>query len=411
MNDLPAGWKRAALADVCQVSPRDPALPAAAPFVPMAAVEAGQRYPRYFEEKHLRGGVRAGSGDILFARITPCLENGKLAQVPAGLPPVGGSTEFIVIRPGAEIDPAYLYYWCQEPGVRAKAKSMMAGVTGRMRLNSRELAKFEILFPPVREQRRIVEILEDHFSRLNAATASVGKNIQKLEALRLSILSRTFFGRNEWPADRLLDLLEISIGGVWGGEPGSGDVDVRVLRVTEMKTGGYLVPGTAARRSISKLQLTTRQLQSGDILLEKSGGGPTTPVGRVGLVTELDEPSICANFMQLMRPRADRILPRFLHLYLHALYMRGGTESTQKASTNIRNLKASEYVEIQAPAPDLATQRRVVDEIEVLFRNIIRLEPKAATATSRAESLRKSLLEDAFTGRLTGRRIASKSRR
>lgn len=270
-------------------------------------------------------------------------------------------------------------------------------------LPQQKLRALPVPHPPLIEQKHIVEILEDHLSRLDAATGGVGENRKKLDALRLATLSHALFGKNDWHTERLLDLLEKSIGGLWGSEPGGSDVDVCVLRVTEMRKGGHLALNTAARRSVSKRQLEIRQLRSGDILLEKSGGGPTTPVGRVGLVTELDGPSICSNFMHLMRPRADLVLPRFLHLYLHAFYMRGGTESMQKASTNIRNLKGSEYVQLQVPVPDLATQRMVVDDVGLLFEGIARIESDATKAISRAASLRRTLLEAAFTGSFTGR--------
>ncbi|MGH3901847.1 MAG: restriction endonuclease subunit S [Pseudonocardiaceae bacterium] len=294
----------------------------------------------------------------------------------------------------------YLFYYLMH-----QRDTLVAAGKGATQKNISQtiLKAWPIALAPITEQRHIVEILEDHLSRLDAATVGVDGNTRKLDALRLSILSHAFFGKSSWHSERLLDLVEISIGGLWGSESGGSDVDVRVLRVTEMKRGGRLAPDTAARRSISQRELNTRQLRDGDILLEKSGGGPNTPVGRVGLVTALDGPAICSNFMQLMRPRANRVLPRFLHLYLHAFYMRGGTEPMQKASTNIRNLKASEYVELRVPIPDLVTQRRVVDEVELLFEGIARIEPEATTAVSRAASLRRSLLEAAFTGSLTGR--------
>ena len=100
MTSFESEWHTAALSDVCDVAPRDAPLSADAPFVPMDAVTIGERWPSYHETRGTRAGVRAQAGDVLFARITPCLENGKLAQVPPDLERVGGSTEFIVVRPG-----------------------------------------------------------------------------------------------------------------------------------------------------------------------------------------------------------------------------------------------------------------------------------------------------------------------
>lgn len=167
-----------------------------------------------------------------------------------------------------------------------------------------------------------------------------------------------------WPHRPLADLLDLSIGGVWGKAPGDDEVDVLVARVTELRQGGRLELSTAAHRSITERQLATRRLRPGDLLLEKSGGGPKTPVGRVGLVTGTTVPTVCANFMQLLRPNTQLVEPRFLHLYLHFFHLAGRTEAMQTASTNIRNIKASEYVQLDVPAPTLVEQRRIVELLE-----------------------------------------------
>ncbi|WP_207007811.1 restriction endonuclease subunit S [Nocardioides aromaticivorans] len=199
-----------------------------------------------------------------------------------------------------------------------------------------------------------------------------------------------------WPVVSLQELLETSIGGVWGKEPGVDELDVRVWRVTELKSGGRLDPSTAAHRSISKRQYYSRALRPGDLVLEKSGGGPATPVGRVGLVTAVSEPSVCANFMQLLRPRAEVVESRFLHLYLNHLHASGGTAHMQTASTNIRNLKASAYVELEVPIPSLDEQRRIVaileDHLSRLDAAVLSIELNLA----RLDRLRQSVVDDAF---------------
>lgn len=167
-----------------------------------------------------------------------------------------------------------------------------------------------------------------------------------------------------WHTVPLTEVLEHSIGGAWGSVPGQDEVDVRVIRVTELKNHGRLDSSTAALRSIKKGQLQTRQLRPGDLLLEKSGGGPKTPVGRVGLVRVVEGPTVCANFMQLMRPNPSLVSARFLHLFLNHFYMQGGTLGMQTASTNIRNIKSSDYFTLPVPVPPLAEQRRIVDLLE-----------------------------------------------
>lgn len=205
-----------------------------------------------------------------------------------------------------------------------------------------------------------------------------------------------------WPHRPLADLLDLSIGGVWGKAPGDDEVDVLVARVTELRPGGRLDLSTAAHRSITKRQLATRQLRSGDLLLEKSGGGPKTPVGRVALVPGAAVPTVCANFMQLMRPNAQFVEPRFLHLYLHFFHLAGRTEAMQTASTNIRNIKASEYVQLDVPAPTLVEQRRIVELLEDHLSRLDAAADYASAAERRLSRLRDQLVRDAITGAVGG---------
>ena len=201
-----------------------------------------------------------------------------------------------------------------------------------------------------------------------------------------------------WRIAPLETLLAHSIGGVWGSPPGSEACEVRVLRVTELKGFGELHPQTAAHRSVSKAQLSSRRLRQDDLLLEKSGGGPNTPVGRVGLVPHLSEESVCSNFMQLMRPRADVADPRFLHLYLNHLHAMGATIPLQTASTNIRNIKVSDYAKLAVPVPEISEQRQIVAILEEHLSDLEDAERALDRAARRLAGLREQRVLFALTG-------------
>jgi type I restriction enzyme, S subunit len=201
-----------------------------------------------------------------------------------------------------------------------------------------------------------------------------------------------------WQTLPLAKVLMHSIGGVWGIQPGNGDLDVRVIRVTELKGFGRLEPSTAALRSITRKQFESRQLRPGDLLLEKSGGGPRTPVGRVGLVTHVAESSVCANFMHLLRPDQSQVVPKFLHLYLNYFHLRGGTSSLQVASTNIRNIKASEYLTIRVPVPSLGEQQRIVNILEDHLSRLDVGQPGLQLALKRLASYEQAALANCRDG-------------
>ena len=133
------------------------------PFVDMAAVDAGSRSVDAVEQRaYSGGGSRFQSGDTLMARITPCLENGKVARYRATRQPLAahGSTEFIVIRGRACVtDSEFAYYLTQWEAVRSYAIDQMTGTSGRQRVPTDSLNHLAVPVPPLPEQRAIARIL------------------------------------------------------------------------------------------------------------------------------------------------------------------------------------------------------------------------------------------------------------
>lgn len=132
------------------------------PFVDMKQVEAGHKFVRAAEWRtYTGGGSKFISGDTLMARITPCLENGKIGQYRSddGLP-TNGSTEFIVFRgkPGST-DNEFTYYLITSPDVRNFSIGQMTGTSGRQRVPTDCFSKLTISLPPLSEQRAIAAVL------------------------------------------------------------------------------------------------------------------------------------------------------------------------------------------------------------------------------------------------------------
>ena len=150
--------------DAVDVNPRRPITRGAlAPFVDMAALPAETRDVSKARVKYVgSGGSRFTNGDTLFARITPCTENGKTGLV--GCLAAGevatGSTEFIVLGPRQDLAlPRYVYYLAKNPTFRSFAVSRMRGTSGRQRVPANVFDDFEVGVPPLPEQRNIAAIL------------------------------------------------------------------------------------------------------------------------------------------------------------------------------------------------------------------------------------------------------------
>ena len=133
------------------------------PFIDMAAVHAGSRWVYANKQrKYAGGGSRFQGGDTLMARITPCLENGKIARYRSTdtITTAYGSTEFIVIRGRPNVtDTGFAYYLTRWSEVRTYAISQMTGTSGRQRVPTSALDHIYVPIPPLPEQRAIAHIL------------------------------------------------------------------------------------------------------------------------------------------------------------------------------------------------------------------------------------------------------------
>ncbi len=133
------------------------------PFVEMAAVDPGRLTVSASRRRLFKsGGARFRSGDTLFARITPCLENGKIAQFKGeSEDSVGfGSTEFFVFRarPGVS-DPAFVCYLARSDLLRGPAEKSLSGTSGRQRADLNSFVDLPVPAPPLSTQRKIAAIL------------------------------------------------------------------------------------------------------------------------------------------------------------------------------------------------------------------------------------------------------------
>jgi type I restriction enzyme M protein len=166
----------------------------------------------------------------------------------------------------------------------------------------------------------------------------------------------------DWPLLPLSEIAEFR-SGLWKGEREPLRT-VKILRNTNFAKGGFLNLSDVAEHPVEERQLESRLLRFGDILLEKSGGGPTQPVGRVALFGLKDGEYSYSNFTARIRVVNDRANPLFVWLMLNALYQRGVTEGLQKQTSGIRNLDNPAYQALQIPLPPLEVQHQIVAEIK-----------------------------------------------
>lgn len=180
-----------------------------------------------------------------------------------------------------------------------------------------------------------------------------------------------------WGQKKLSDLCEFK-NGLWKGKKGP-FVKVGIIRNTNFCADGSIDLSDVAYHDVEEKQYNSRKLEFGDIILEKSGGGPKQPVGRVVYFDISKDEYSFSNFTSLIRVKKnDEIDSQFLHRVLYWFYASGVTESMQRRSTGIRNLNFNDYKQLYVPLPPLPEQRRIVAILDEAFAAI-------ATATANTE--------------------------
>ncbi len=165
-----------------------------------------------------------------------------------------------------------------------------------------------------------------------------------------------------WASPQLSTLLLLADPGVWG--PEDTEKGTNVLRSTNFRNDVTLDLSKLALRSIPESKRDAKLLEPGDIILERSGGSPRQPVGRVRYFPGDDRSHTFSNFCQRLRVDAKVCEPRFLFWFLHWFHVTGRTLQYQKQTTGIRNLEYRAYLKQRIPLPTPTEQRRIVEILD-----------------------------------------------
>ena len=204
-------WTKKKLSDIADFNPRETIKKGAvAKKISMDVLRPFYRDIPYYVEECFSGGTKFRNGDTIMARITPCLENGKTAQVSIlNDGEVGfGSTEYIVFRAKEGIaNKDYLYYLVCSPEVREPAIKSMIGSSGRQRVQTDVVKNLEIDVPPLVDQEKIGSFLKSFDDKI-ALNDKINKNLEE----QLSALFVNMFGHSIDSLDnsdiKLGDLIE-----------------------------------------------------------------------------------------------------------------------------------------------------------------------------------------------------------
>jgi type I restriction enzyme S subunit len=199
---LPKGWRRVQLKEVCELNPRrinysNRSDDAPTTFVQMSAVNDVKgiierpEIKTYSEVK--KGYTFFTEGDVLFAKITPCMQNGKHAIAHNLIDGIGfGSTEFHVLRPTESVSSEWIHFFVRQPSVLKEAMAHFTGAVGQQRVPESFLASLEISLPPLSEQKRIAATLNERMAAVERARAAAEAQLKAAKDLPAAYLRDVF---------------------------------------------------------------------------------------------------------------------------------------------------------------------------------------------------------------------------
>lgn len=296
---------------------------------------------------------------------------GKVAIVPKGIQKGIINQALLKLTPKDFLDVEYLKYWMSSPDFDSRIKENTVGAAIKNVASVKILKQIDVPTPPLEEQKQIVAILDDAFAAIEQAQANIEKNIDNAKELFQSKLNDIFSQKGEgWEEKVWDDVLEIR----------SGRNQKQVLN----PEGKYPILGSAGKV----------MGYADDFICEEY----TTIVGRKGTI----------NNPMLIKEKFWNVDTAFgLHakdglnkLYLFYFCRSFDFEKMDRGSGR-PSLVKSDLLKIKMPVPSLENQQRIIEQFETLYDEIILAGELYKQKLTNLEDLKKSLLEQAFAGKLT----------
>lgn len=279
------------------------------------------------------------------------------------------------------------------------------------------LKDFPVCIPPLAEQEAISAWLDKKCEEIDAAIAKVDREIELIDELKQSEISRVVTrGLNpdavlrpsgidwigdipgHWTKSRIKNHVSRSAAGVWGDDEKGNKNDIICFRIADFNYGERCLSfDKITIRNIDPKQLEDRYLSKGDLLIEKSGGGETTPVGRV-VYCNYDGKATYTNFIHAIS-LSDNVDSRFFLYYFNMLYSNRINLLYFNQTTGLQNLQIGEYLGQPFYLPPLSEQEAIADYLDKKCAEIDGLKAKLTKKRETLTDLRQSIISEVVTGK------------
>lgn len=369
-------------------------------FIPMEFIPDSGVFVKYEIRamKDVRSFTYCERGDLLLAKITPSLENGKQGIVPDNVPAgfVLATTEVFPISCNKGIDNLFLFYVLKFPKFRNKIISSMIGTTGRQRASKESVEKLQLPLPPLHEQKKIAEIL----STVDQAIEKVDEAMAKTERLKKGLMQNlltkgighksfkdTEIGRvpKEW---KVVKLDDISLDLIGGGTPSTSNLDYwdgdmawmtsAHINEREIKTGQRYITKEGLQNSATSVVPKDNLLVATRVSIGKAA------INKIDIAISQDLTGIVIN--------KGKSIPDFVYWYL--VNNKNRLKALAQGST-IKGILREGLRNLKLPLPFLAEQKKIAAILSTTDKRLQLLREKK----ERLKKVKRGLMNDLLTGK------------
>jgi len=399
---LPEGWEWKNLKDIAEINPgieRNNLTPdSEVTFLPMRCVEAisgkmdTSNIRRYEAVK--TGYTPIKEGDLLFAKITPCIENGKIAVASNLKNGVGfASTEFHTLRFNSDNAAKYYFFYLLQEKIRQEAARNMTGTAGQQRVPTNFLQRLKTPVPPLPIQRQIVAILEqaEATKRLRAESDELTQRF--LQSVFMEMFGDPVKNEEGWDVVKFGEICGITSGHGFKFSEYS-DEGVKLLRINNVTFGQIIWDQIAFLPENYIQDYAKLVLNEGDILIALNRPILGNQL-KIGLMKKVDSPAILYQRVGRVDHHNDKVNQIFLYQFMRTTYFLNEL-SARLSGSDQPYINPTEMVKITLPLPPLALQQefaRIVEQVEAL-------RERQRQSAGEIDLLFEGMMQKAFTGEL-----------
>lgn len=365
-------------------------------------------WDKYYESPE----IMVSKGDIVIA------QRGTLKRTAYISKNIGPATinPSLVLLTNIKINPKYLHsYLCSN--ATTEFIDYLNTATAVPMISQNQIEHIRIIEPPLAEQEAIAAWLDEKCGEIDAAIAKVDREIELIDELKQSEISRVVTrGLNpdtplrpsgidwigdvpeHWVNTRIKFNILRSAAGVWGDDEKGDENDIVCFRIADFDYDERcLSTEKITIRNIESKQLEGRYLSKGDLLIEKSGGGESTPVGRV-VYCNYNGKATYTNFIHSIT-LSDSVDSRFFLYYFNMLYSNKVNLLFFNQTTGLQNLQVSDYLGQSICLPPLSEQQAIADYLDKKCAEIDGLKAKLSKKRETLTELRQSIISEVVTGK------------